>query len=453
MSVDFQTKLFQESDFSDCETVIAAVSGGSDSTALLFLLRDHLAKIDNAPRLLAVTVDHRLRPESAAEAQKVAALCARLGIQHQTVCWADAKPQTALSHQARIARYGLLFAQAEKVGATVIMTGHTLNDQAETYQMRLHRGSRRGLACMPRESLLMRKVRLIRPLLDVKREQLREYLKSLDQDWIDDPSNDNLDYERVRVRKSLNDEDIDIIRKNIEEAATARRQQSKASAALVGKLGIVMSHALCTVRQSSVESTQHPDYFFTFSTIAAIVGGASHLATDRQVQYLQEQLEKPHDSLYRFTLLGAVIEKNGNTIRLWREARNQTASVIAPSASAIWDGRYRIDNHDKRSIRVSTPSLCDIKTSAALAGIESRNIHFPSLQTALAIFTRDGVDIPALTGKLVYAENISCHRFMRPFGWLVSSDDYPLYDALGSIFEAYIPPLKRQIRKNLNESA
>lgn len=439
--------LFQPSDFANCKTVVAAVSGGGDSTALLFLLRDYLRTLQNPPQLVAVTVDHRLRPESALEAEEVAKLCNTLGVVHKTVCWADAKPETALSHEARIARYGLLFAEAEKVNASVIMTGHTLNDQAETYEMRLHRGSHRGLACMPRESLLMRKIRLIRPLLTIKREELRTYLRSIGQKWIDDPTNENVHYERVRIRQSLKDETIDEIQKKVEEAAAFRRNQSKSAAGLIKKLNITMQHALCTIHKPAPELVGDPLYPFVVGVLAAIIGGAQMLASDSQTGYLKDQLMKKRQSLYRFTLLGCVIEQNGQDIRFWREARNQTASIVAPHSSTIWDGRYRIDNSSTNPVRVATPSICDIKSVAKAEDISTRSIHFPSLQTALAIFTRSGIDIPALTGKLIHSEDLSCRRFMRPFGWLISSDDYPLFDVLSPFFEILLSTLKESDQK------
>lgn len=439
--VDFK-QLFQPTDFANSKIVIAAVSGGGDSTALLFLMREYLKTLPNPPELLAVTVDHRLRPESAAEAEAVAHLCKSLGVKHETVCWADAKPQTALSHEARIARYGLLFSEAEKAGASVIMTGHTLNDQAETYEMRLHRGSHRGLACMPRESLLMRKIRLIRPLLSVKRQELRDYLQSIKQDWIDDPTNENMHYERVRIRKCLNDKDVDAIQQKVKQAATFRRNQSKAAAELIKKLDITMQHALCTIHEPSDELNKDPYFPFVVGVLASIIGGSQVLASDSQVDFLKQQLMKKRKTLYHFTLLGTVIEQNGKNIRLWREARNQTASVVAPQSSAIWDGRYRVDNQSENAVRVAPPSLADIKSVAQEQNIKTRLIHFLSLQTALAIFSRSGIDIPALTGKLVHAENLSCKRFMRPFGWLISSDDFPLFDVLSPFFEITLSTLR-----------
>ncbi|WP_375674062.1 tRNA lysidine(34) synthetase, partial [Bartonella sp. CL32QHWL-2] len=87
----------------------------------------------------AVTVDHQLRKESAGEASVVAEICRAHRIKHVTVRWEGKKPKTHIASSARVARYDLLFQEAQKQGATLIMTGHTLNDQVETYQMRSQR--------------------------------------------------------------------------------------------------------------------------------------------------------------------------------------------------------------------------------------------------------------------------------------------------------------------------
>lgn len=440
--------IFKATDFTDCQAVIVAVSGGSDSLGLMFLLHDFLKTLTTPPKLIAVTVDHRLRAEAKLEAQQVADICQNYNIEHKTVCWSDPKPQTAISDQARNARYNLLFAEAQRHGASVIMTGHTLNDQAETYQMRLTRGSKRGLACMPRESLLMRKIRLIRPLLQTKRQDLRDYLMSLQQSWIDDPSNDCDFYERVRVRKALNDHDISNVLELIEIAAATRRAQSLSVARLFNTLHIEIIDEACIIAYPSADIINHADFSFTMGVIIAIMGGASYLPSDKQMLYLQQQFDRVHDKLYRFTVLGAVVEITKKTIRIWREARHQTFSTIGPNKSILWDGRYKIDNFSTQVLRVGPASLANIKAVLSRISPAVKKVHYPSLQTSVAFFSNGGVDVPAIEPSNCFAKNIDCQRFMRPFGWLISSDDFALFKALQPIFELSLS----NNQKNMNES-
>jgi tRNA(Ile)-lysidine synthase len=121
--------------------LVLAVSGGADSTALLVLAERWRAARKTGPTLVAVTIDHGLRPVSAAEARAVKRLARRLGVRHRTLRWSGQKPKTGLQQAARIARYGLLAAFARTLRANHILTAHTLDDQAETVLIRMSRGS------------------------------------------------------------------------------------------------------------------------------------------------------------------------------------------------------------------------------------------------------------------------------------------------------------------------
>jgi len=178
-----------------------AVSGGSDSLALLHLL--HGWSLVGGPTPAAVTVDHGLRPSSAQEAADVAQICARLAIPHDTVQWQGWDGSGNLPDHARRARYALLTDWARANDLHDIAIGHTQDDVAETFLMRLARGAGvDGLAAM-RPRWTQSGVTFHRPLLDLSREALRDHLRTLGQSWIDDPTNDDTTYLRPRARQSL----------------------------------------------------------------------------------------------------------------------------------------------------------------------------------------------------------------------------------------------------------
>lgn len=181
-----------------------AVSGGSDSLALLHLA--HQWARPRGAKLLVLTVDHRLRPAAAAEAAEVARLAGELGLAHQTLAWdAPVGRQSA----ARRARHALLAGALRASGGHLLLTGHTADDQAETVLMRARQGSGwYGLAGMRALSLSPvwpegEGVWIARPLLGETREDLRTWLDGQGGGWIEDPSNTNPAFERVRVRARL----------------------------------------------------------------------------------------------------------------------------------------------------------------------------------------------------------------------------------------------------------
>ncbi|KCZ53427.1 hypothetical protein HY29_17140 [Hyphomonas beringensis] len=181
-----------------------AVSGGGDSLALLLLAQDWAMANDR--QLIAFTVDHRLRPEAAEEAAGVAALCDRLQIPHQTLVWDTPAGKQAA---ARRARHALMAKELKARGGTHLLLGHTEDDQCETFLMRARQGSTwYGLAGMQPVSLSPvwpegQGILLARPVLGLSRDALRQVLVEAGHGWVDDPSNTNPVYERVRMRSLL----------------------------------------------------------------------------------------------------------------------------------------------------------------------------------------------------------------------------------------------------------
>jgi tRNA(Ile)-lysidine synthase len=187
-------------DWKAAPAIVLAVSGGPDSIALMWLAARWRSALTRGPRLVAVTVDHGLRPEAAREAREVKRLARTLDLTHRTMRWTGTKPKTGLPAAARAARYRLLAQAARSSGATHILTAHTRDDQAETLLMRLLRGSGiAGLAAMARESE-REGVLLARPLLQVSKSQLIATLKKAKLGFADDPTNRDMNFARPRLR-------------------------------------------------------------------------------------------------------------------------------------------------------------------------------------------------------------------------------------------------------------
>ncbi|WP_271180489.1 tRNA lysidine(34) synthetase TilS [Ancylobacter defluvii] len=184
-------------------TVLLAVSGGPDSTALMLLAGQWRSAIARGPILHVASVDHGLRPEAADEAVAVGRLAACVGLPHDVLHLDAPLAGGGLQEAARTGRYAVLAAHARAIGATAIATAHTLDDQAETVLFRLMRGSGlSGLAGMPAERP-MHDVALLRPLLGLRKDDLIAACRRAGVDFVEDPSNRDPRFARARLRLLL----------------------------------------------------------------------------------------------------------------------------------------------------------------------------------------------------------------------------------------------------------
>lgn len=188
--------------------LILAVSGGPDSTALMWLAARWRDALENPPRLVAVTVDHGLRKASAREARAVGRLAKSLNVEHVTLRWTGRKPKTGIQEAARNARYRLLSEEAHRRNAMHILTAHTLDDQAETVLFRMARGS--GVSGLVGMRLLdgipvagARPAHLVRPLLEVPKARLIATLAAAKVPYVVDPSNADPRFARPRFRSLM----------------------------------------------------------------------------------------------------------------------------------------------------------------------------------------------------------------------------------------------------------
>ncbi|MBF9198100.1 tRNA lysidine(34) synthetase TilS [Microvirga terrestris] len=182
--------------------ILAAVSGGPDSIAMMHGLA-RWTSLGRRPPIHVATVDHGLRPEAAGEAAFAAREAGLLSLSHRTLAWTEQKPVAGIQEAAREARYRLLVEYAREVGASHLVTAHTLDDQAETVMMRLSRGSGlSGLAGMRRETD-RQGIRHVRPLLGLPKSHLLDQCRHHGWRFVTDPSNADERYARVRWRKLM----------------------------------------------------------------------------------------------------------------------------------------------------------------------------------------------------------------------------------------------------------
>ncbi|WP_244598848.1 tRNA lysidine(34) synthetase TilS [Rhizobium tubonense] len=331
--------------------ILVAVSGGSDSIGLLVMLADCLKTFPHPEiTLSAATIDHGLRPESAAEAVVVAALCSRLGITHVTRRWEGDKPRSGLMAAAREARYELLADATADLGANVIVTAHTLDDQLETLAMRGARlaDGEPGVGTGIADAVLFdRRIWVIRPLLACRRDNIRAYLTNREISWIDDPSNDDPHYERVRTRKYL------ATLKNLPTvpvyAGAARAAISAAAADWLESHVIIHAAALAEIRTPGLDADSAV-LAYALSNLTAVLGGQSFgLGRERLRRILDFIGER---SPGRRTSGGVVFDLRSSGLYMMRESRGIEPLVLAPGEHGVWDGRFEIVNGGATSVRV-----------------------------------------------------------------------------------------------------
>ena len=315
----------------DRPPIAVALSGGSDSLALL-----HLAKAwaDRAGRqLIALTVDHGLQAGSAAWSRFAAKRAGRLGIRHSTVAWLGDKPSTGLPAAARAARHALLADAARSAGARVVLLAHTADDLMEAETMR-----RMGASTpSPRQWSPSpawpqgRGVFLLRPLLGHRRAELRSWLAGVGETWIDDPANDDPRNSRTMARRRLSDCPV-AARPSAELAPPMDWEGIVQGAggefvlprALVGGQG-VEQWRLIGVLALCAAGTARPPAASALGRVAARMTGADFAAS----------------------LAGARIEARGGQVMVCREPGEQRRGGLRPAplplGPSIFDGRFLIE--------------------------------------------------------------------------------------------------------------
>ena len=314
-----------------------AVSGGGDSMALLHLAQ-HWAR-GNGVTLSCVTVDHGLRAGAAAEAAMVADQCAILAISHHTLHWTGWDRQGNLQDAARQARRSLIRDWAMTHDISLVLLGHTADDQAETVLMRLARGSGvDGLAGMAAYNAGTPAI--FRPLLGLHRQTLRDWLTAQGVTWADDPSNDDSRYDRIKARQMLGHLASlgltpDRLLQTAEHMQAAQRSLRRAAADFAtshvtqDRGDLRLSPAVLDLAHGDTERR-------VFAAALGWVGSSDYRPRFDALGTLAAQLRRGQGG----TLSGCLLTRDGDMIRITREA--QAVQGVQSTPDQIWDRRWHI---------------------------------------------------------------------------------------------------------------
>ena len=338
---DLLTNAFSSDELSSLTSVAVAVSGGSDSLALLLLAHEDFTP--HSIQIVAMTVDHTLRSESRAEAERVAAICKSLGIEHRLLTWQ--RPEVTcgnLSNAAREARYRLMQEACTAEGIRHLLTGHTLDDQAETVLMRLARGSGvDGLSAIA-PSTQRGSLTLKRPLLAVARDDLRQYLRAMGQDWIDDPTNDDDSYDRIKARKMF--AALEPLGLTKQRLSTTARIMGMARDALEAQAGA--PNDVWDWSELGFASTDSAEFWTLPAEIKLRrVAGALNMLTGATYRPRLKALEESLSNLQRGkaqTLHGCVIRDGRGKVTIMREPNALSEPPRTAKSIENWDNRFKI---------------------------------------------------------------------------------------------------------------
>ena len=394
--------------------LLLAVSGGRDSTALMVLASRW--KRENRPpcAMMVATVDHGLRPEAESETHMVAENARSLDLDCRILKTAinreDGEPDDIGNIQARArqARYRCLADTAIECGFDTIVTAHHREDQAETFLLRLARGSGvYGLGAMQGFSRLFGvehgDIALARPLLSVGRADLESLVEECGLSWVDDPSNEDRAFARIRIRS--------VAPVLAEPGLTADRLAE--TAARLQRAGEALDHYVSAHLKSNVAfddfgaAVVDTDPFLDAPPETALralgrllqaVGGSEYTPRMDRLEGLMSALREAlsNSASMRRTLNGCVADLRTSELRLYREwGRSGLAhSKVKPGTRAVWDRRFRVE----------IPS--DMRGESVIGPLGAQRTLFrglakPAILQTIPALYRDGeiVAVPAFIGK------------------------------------------------------
>lgn len=338
LAPQFDDFLRQLGPFEPAPVLAVALSGGADSMALALLAADWAAA--RGGRIVALTVDHRLRPESTAEAQQVARWMAARGIAHEILTPMHTPAGNNLMQAARQWRYRALADWCREHHVLHCLVAHHQGDQLETALLHTARGDTEDGAAGMSAIRLYRGVRFLRPLLALPKAALVEQLRAAAMPWVEDPTNANPEFARTQARASLAGADPAQALQQHGAAATARMARERAAAEAAMRCVQLHPAGHAALRMGAWKALEPTLRSQLLADLVATIGGQIHRPRQHETAWLERAMQQARG---KQTLGGCLIEWSLEEALVAREpARCEPPVTLRGRGQLLWDRRFRV---------------------------------------------------------------------------------------------------------------
>ena len=331
-----------------------AVSGGSDSLCLAILAQEWAN--NRGGKITALIVDHGLRKNSGKECKETQNILKKRKIFSHCFKWKLSKiPKKGVQEKAREFRYNIFEDWCFKKNIVHLLVAHHFEDQKETFLMRLNNNSNiYGLACMPK-ILFKKNIRILRPLLDLKKKEIIKYLKEKKVNWIEDPTNVSSKYSRNRLRKilpklekkGLTDNKL---KKILKRAQKERKKIENKLADWLNKYVDINSLGYALINFSSLKLLNKDDFIFIFSRILNMISGSFYVPKSKYVYNFYKKI-KSNETINHSNLGGCHIFFFKERLYVCREIfkKDRKQKINFQFNKIVWDNRFEIEQKKNKN--------------------------------------------------------------------------------------------------------
>jgi tRNA(Ile)-lysidine synthase len=362
------------------------------------------------PRISVLTVDHGYRPSSAREAKQVTDWAVALRLNSHVLRGQGGKPSSGLQEKARALRYDLLSRWCKENAASALVTAHTLDDQAETLLMRLARGSGiAGLSAISGHVIGPEGLAIERPLLGVARSRLRATLKAAGQGWIEDPSNKDTQFERIRMRKAMPllaelGLTPQALARSASRLARAAEPLTRLASDLLREAVIIHAQGYAVIDRHKFMLAAPEIRILGLQQLLAMIGGAETAPRLMAVERLDLWLRDGQGDAR--TLAGCRIARRAKTLIIGREPGRigREPIVLPPNKSVIWDRRFAIEwpSAPVGSVILAAGEFADIERKPEIPAFVQASLPVISVDCRLVAAPFGGSEAEGLACRFVH---------------------------------------------------